>query len=262
MIKLPSFHVGCDLGQVTDPSAVCVVKRTPDPDPASDRARFDVVGLRRFALGTPYPRVVSAVAEMVASPKLRPLVEEPPEGEWGDRWTSHRVGNPSLIIDGTGVGRFVMSLFLDAKMPATIVPLVLTGGLGHRLDMYDDSTPGYWVAKCEIVGAVQAGLQGESLKIVPGLAEADTLAREMQGFRVVVSRNANELYSARESEHDDLLISLGMALWHATLPSNLGVWGPDPTRQPRTPTLEELIHGPAQRGGFSPYQSRRGARRS
>ena len=225
-IQLPSFHVSCDLGQVQDFSAACVLKRTP----SGETARFDVVHLKRWALGTSYPRVVEAVHEIVSNPKLRPVVEEPPEGEFGGGWTSARVGDPTLLVDGTGVGRGVMSLFLDAKMPATITPLVITGGLGYREDQWGDGTGtrAFFVAKCELVSAVQAGLQGGSLKIVPGLAEADTLQREMENFRVKVSKNANELYSARESTNDDLLLSVAMALWHATLPPNLGFWGPNP----------------------------------
>ncbi len=243
-IKLPSFHIGVDLGQVQDFSAVCVLKKTPEPE--GDRARHDVVGLRRFPLGTSYPRVVAGVAEMVSSPKLRPILEEPPDGEFGGGWTSARVGNPTLLVDGTGVGRGVMALFLAAGMPAEIVPIVITGGLGWRQDQWDEGgRQAYWVAKAELVGAVQAGLQSGTLKIVPGLAEADTLQREMENFRVKVSKSANELYDAREGQNDDVLLALAMSVLHATLPSNIGVWGPDPTRQPRTPSLEQLIatHG-------------------
>jgi hypothetical protein len=253
-VPVPAFIVSVDLGQVNDFSAVTVLKVTPAVGVAPKR--YDVVALKRWPLGTSYPAVVAGVGEIVRSGKIRPIISAPPDAE-NEAWLTAKVGNPALLVDGTGVGRGIMSLFLDAKLPATITPIVITGGLGHREDLWDTTTGtmARWVSKVEFVGSLQAGLQSQWLKIAGGLDLAETLRREMEGFRVKVSRHANELYSARESEHDDLLLSLAMACWFADQPVHTCGWGADPTAGHRTPSLEEAIamHEGARGGRINPF---------
>lgn len=41
----------------------------------------------------------------------------------------------------------------------------------------------------------------------------DILQKEMLDFRVKISDSSNDLYSVREGQHDDLVLSLALALW-------------------------------------------------
>jgi hypothetical protein len=67
--------------------------------------------LERFELGTPDPRIVEKVSELVRSTVFtRPA---------------------RLAVDATGVGRAVVDLFLDAKIPGEMIPIPITAGLGE-----------------------------------------------------------------------------------------------------------------------------------
>ncbi len=200
---MPDFLIGLDLGQSRDPTALAVLKRSlelaPEGLPVRDHRgeaiyQFVCVHLVRYTLGTSYPAIVAEVAALVRDPRLRP--------------------EPWLAIDATGVGRAVVDLFLNERMPARVVPVTITGGDTLRRDRWNHSRSiGYWTPKGELVSAIQAGLQSQRLKIVPALPLADTLRRELLDFRVHVTKSANETYAAREGAHDDLVLAVAMPLW-------------------------------------------------
>jgi hypothetical protein len=105
-------------------------------------------------------------------------------------------------------------LFLEAKI-APIIGILITGGASwHR------ETPRQWhVAKIQLVGTVQRFLQAGRLRIGAKLPHAGTLQRELRDFRVKVSKAANESYESREGTHDDLVLSLAIALFAAEHPA-------------------------------------------
>ena len=76
-----------------------------------------------------------------------------------------------------------------------------------------------WVPKRDLIGAVQAALQGRRLKIALGLPEAQTLLRELENFRVKVALSGHDSYGVGEEwrvgQHDDLVLALAVALWVA-----------------------------------------------
>lgn len=64
------------------------------------------------------------------------------------------------------------------------------------------------------VGAVQAALGQRRLRVAPELEHAETLAREMEAFRVKVTADRNETFASwRERDHDDILLALALAVW-------------------------------------------------
>jgi hypothetical protein len=66
-----------------------------------------------------------------------------------------------------------------------------------------------------MVSRMQALLQSERLKIAK-IPFRDVLVKELESFRVKVSAAGNEQFEAwRESDHDDLVFALGMAVWMA-----------------------------------------------
>jgi hypothetical protein len=195
--------MGLDLGQAADPSALAILRETPvlgvDGRIATDHRggillSFDCVHLERFPLGTEYPAIVGRVEELVRSPKLQ---------------------RSRMVIDATGAGRPVVDLFINMRMSVEFTPLTITPGSEVREDRWNQAnTRAYWVPKIELVSTVQALLQTRRLRVVPGLALADMLKRELLEFRVKITPSANETFGAwREGAHDDLVLALAMAAW-------------------------------------------------
>ena len=54
------------------------------------------------------------------------------------------------------------------------------------------------------------------LRIAAALPEADTLVRELLAFQVKITAAAHDTYGAwREGTHDDLVLAVALACWHA-----------------------------------------------
>jgi len=71
------------------------------------------------------------------------------------------------------------------------------------------------VPKRELVSVAQSALQSKRLVIAKGLAEAETLRKELSTFQVKITLSATESFEAwREGAHDDLVLAACMALWH------------------------------------------------
>lgn len=75
------FFVGVDLGQKRDHAAIAVVEREPGEEAV--RVRH----LERMALGTPYPRVVTRVRELVQENRLQGNARwQSMARAWAHRW--------------------------------------------------------------------------------------------------------------------------------------------------------------------------------
>jgi hypothetical protein len=61
-------------------------------------------------------------------------------------------------------------------------------------------------------------LQSGRLRIGARLPHGATLQKELRDFRIKISKAANETYDAREGAHDDLVLSLAVALFVAEHP--------------------------------------------
>ena len=86
--------------------------------------------------------------------------------------------------------------------------------------------PVYSVSKLTLVSRLQALLHEGRLKILRELAEAETLVRELQDFRVEFSPTGHLTFNARAGKHDDLVLALAIAVWRAYGGgmANYGVW--------------------------------------
>jgi hypothetical protein len=127
------FVVGVDLGQSQDWTAIAVIQHSTRALPTwtPRKARygdgtgrlvqdtetfFDLRALERIPLGTPYPKQVARVEEIMSMPRLR---------------------GSDTIIDGTGVGSAVCDLFDQG--PLRPIRVVITGGYEatrHRHDRW------------------------------------------------------------------------------------------------------------------------------
>ncbi len=93
--------IGADMGQAQDPTALAVTKVQP-PD-------IHVRHLERLPLGTPYPRVVERIGNLV-----------------------NKLPGAALVVDATGVGRAVLDQMHEAGLAP--VAVTITGG---RFTSYD-----------------------------------------------------------------------------------------------------------------------------
>jgi hypothetical protein len=184
------YFCGLDLGQLSDPSALAILERIED----GVWLRYECKYLERFPLGTPYPRIVERVGELLTRTPL--------------------ARNCRLVIDNSGVGVAVADMFHEAGIP--YLGLTITGGVGwHR-----ETARRWHVSKHLLVSTVQKFLSSEALGISRQLPEAALLRTELQNFRVKISKTAQEVYEAREGQHDDLVLALAVGLFVAEHPSH------------------------------------------
>lgn len=182
------FILAVDLGQVHDPNASIIL----DVQDTGEARSYDVRYIEQFTLGTSYPDIIREVGTLMGRAPLARQCQ--------------------LVIDHTGVGRPVFDLFTEAGLRP--VGITITGGASWHREQWNQ----WHVAKILLVGSVQKNLQSGRLRIGATLAHATTLQKELRDFRVRVSKSANEIYEAREGQHDDLVLSLAIALFAAEHP--------------------------------------------
>jgi hypothetical protein len=184
------YVIGLDLGQVSDPSALCLLEQRERQDGAKRVNDFVCPYLRRWPLGTPYPQVVRDVVSFAATLPL-----------------------PALVLDGTGVGRAIADEFRRAR-PAVSALVIASITGGTQTVRHPNGE--YTVAKRELAGSLRSVLEGRRIKIARRLKEGVNLMRELQTFSVKISATAHESYEAlRSSDHDDLAVAVALALWWA-----------------------------------------------
>jgi hypothetical protein len=177
------FYCGLDLGQISDPSAAIILEAHGE----GDARTYDCRHIEQYKLGTSYPTIVRAVSTMFDREPL--------------------AGDCTLAIDHTGVGRPVYDLFTEAKLKA--IGITITGGA-----TWHKEKPYQWhVSKILLVGITQKYLQSGRLRIGAKLPHAGLLQKELRDFRVKISKAANETYESREGAHDDIVLSLAIALF-------------------------------------------------
>ena len=195
------YALGCDLGQTTDPTALCVIERTEQHTGAYHQEPEDWVTwaimettyrcrhLERLPLQTPYPVVVDQLKAMMNTAPLR--------------------GNCRLIVDQTGVGRPVVDMLRDAKLRPEAVTIT-SGDREHKGDQSDE----HRVSKLVLVSRLQAMLHSGRLKIAKGIPEAEALRSELADFRVSFTEGTGTArFGARVGKHDDLVLAAAIAAW-------------------------------------------------
>jgi hypothetical protein len=218
------YCVGVDLGQANDPTAIAVLEKTIAPPEtamfspvgASPSNRlvegsivYDLVYLKRPKLGTPYDTIAKRVADLVC--------ELEPQGAFGE------LGQVTLSVDGTGVGRAVVDL-LDAEFKrrarsSSAIPRVdfrrvsITGS--QTTLKRPTRTDGYWsVPKKDLVFPAVAAFQQGKIRIGK-VKDRDALVNELKNYKrttnIATGNMAFEPW--RESDHDDLLFAVCLALW-------------------------------------------------
>lgn len=201
---LNPIRIGVDVGQINDPTAICVTEitqihtgqfRTPprpglsvDPVMAS---YFTVRQIQRLPLNTSYPIVAERLASMLCNPLF------------ADR-------KVSLLIDVTGVGRPVyddlqaaIKLRPEAKK-AILKPITFTHG-----EKYNRSTGA--LAKAYLVSRLQSLLQGGYVH-APDNPEVRAMLEELRTYEITISQDGHDSYGAQTGKHDDLATALGLSV--------------------------------------------------
>jgi hypothetical protein len=164
------FHVGLDLGQAADYTALAVVHsvhmRTPDGKAAKG---LHLRHLERYPLRTPYPEIVEKVAALLRDERLAPTEYDPSRGRYSSR-------QPALVVDNTGVGVAVTDLLKGKGLKFT--PVTITGG-----ETVHKTGRNWRVPKRNLVAALEVPFHTGELKVAEGLTLWPVLREELLNFR-------------------------------------------------------------------------------
>lgn len=187
-----TYIVGADLGQATDYSAKAFIERSIASVRIDEQQgeyledRYTIRKLDRPPLKSKYTDQADELVDQMGKPAI---------------------AGAELVVDATGVGR----PFVDLIRAKGLTPIAvnITGGSEVR-----QNSDGFWcVPKKILVSTLAIVLQAGRLHIVKQLALRELLQREMMAFKVKVHKNAHETYDAHEGEHDDIVISVALAVW-------------------------------------------------
>src|SRR5271166_1339587 len=199
---MPQFYVvAVDLGNLHDSTAITVLEvseaqeieyhSTPfQPVPAEIRRKQELSYLVRLMhrprIGTGYPVIID---------QIKAIIED---------LTAMRKP-PVLIVDATGLGAPVVQRMRELGMKPT--GLTITAGQNATLTGQDWTAP-----KGLIVGELRLAMHRKLLKVAQGFAARETLAAELAAFTAKLSPSGRATFEAAGAEHDDTVLSLGLAI--------------------------------------------------
>jgi hypothetical protein len=233
---------GLDLGKSADYSALVPLRKVGMTADAGHRPMpvYTCAAVKRWPLGTSYTAVVADVVRL---------------------FEGRGYAGGDLVIDGTGVGAGVVDAFRHARPRATVHAVVLTGGHAETRRPHNTRH----VSKVILIHtALMAVLQGR-VKFARRIPEAAVIRRELSGYTLKVSPSANEIYEARDCEHDDLVLALCLAVYFGDrrgVEAQFEVLDPAEAEGPAADEMSEeakarLPEGPLWPGGPTPdeYQA-------
>lgn len=181
------YYFGLDLGQAQDYTALTIAQKIKNKE---GEIEYQTRHAERFVLGTTYPAMIDKLEERINAVNIEDYI---------------------VLADATGVGRPVVDLM--RKRQIKTVPVMITGG---EKELFDPDLGGWKVPKRILVSNLQVLLQNGQLKFAEGMMHAQTLIEELLNFKIKVTSKGNDTYEAlREGDHDDLVLSLAMAVWYA-----------------------------------------------
>ncbi len=191
---LRSFHIGVDLGQRRDYTAVVVLEQRIENTGLTDRITFEQVWRRRLIvrkaarlkLGTEFHRIVDTVVQLSMHPSL-----------------DGRVVTTS--IDATGMGLVVTEQLQMQRPRGELYPVVITGGneMKYKAGFYP--TPRTDI----LLGVVQA-FEVDRLEVAGEMPGWELLSEELRSIRKTPGVAGPRFES--EGQHDDMVFALGLAL--------------------------------------------------
>lgn len=197
---LRSFHVGTDLGQQVDHTAIVVVEQAIEFAGERDRATYEPICrrrltvrlARRLSLLTGYGEVVEGVKELMESPELA------------------KSNGVTLSYDATGVGSMAADWFRTVKLPGHVYPVVFTAG-----DVPHYKEGRYLVPKNALMVGMMRAFEVDGLRVAADVDGWGDLEAELLSIRRLPGGRYNAGNGARwvsEGEHDDMAMALALAL--------------------------------------------------
>jgi len=187
------YLIGCDLGETTDYTAISLTERATvyRDDKDTFIHEYRVRYLKRFRGESTYPIIVQHLVKMFLKPEISL--------------------DGYLLVDQTGVGRAVIEMMRAEKLNP--IGITITGGT-----QVTETPDGFNVPKKDLVSALLVLFQTGQIRIAAELPDADVLKGELENFRVKVNpRTGHESFEAwKDSDHDDMVISLAMPIWYAS----------------------------------------------
>ncbi len=192
------FHVGVDLGQQRDHSALVVVEDMLLNLGTRDAVTFalqcarrrEIRKVQRVALGTEYRRVAREVRALLEAREL--------QGK-----------DVSVTVDATGVGNAVVEMLREELRGRRVdlTPVIFTGQGTQRYEGRNCHVP-----KNELVDRVALALERGELPLPGKLRGVAELVEEMKGMqRARGWRGAPRWETV--GKHDDLVMALCLAWW-------------------------------------------------
>ncbi len=170
--------IGLDLGHANDHSALAIIEQ--------DQHHRVLRQVSRLPLRTPFGEIVNRLGRIARSPDL--------------------AGRTTIVADATGLGAPVIEMIRTAKIPASIVPVIITGGVNAN------QSNGTWhVPKKDLITALYLMFEQGGISIPNGLPGYRDLEEELLHFG-----------TARSDIHDDLLMALSLAAWHTRPRTKVG----------------------------------------
>jgi hypothetical protein len=136
--------------------------------------------LARMPLGTPYTNVVERLGTLMRHPAL--------------------AGRSRMVVDATGVGAPVVDMLREAGLAGVMTAVTITSG-----ERAHGEGERWHVPRRDLLAGLEVLLEYGELKICRRLGEAERLVRELTSVRM----------RGGGSEHDDLVMAVGLACWRA-----------------------------------------------
>jgi len=191
---LRSFHIGVDLGQRRDYTAVVVLEQRIENTGVKDSLTFEQVWRRRLIvrkasrlkLGTEFHRIVNTVVGLTMHPGLDGRLV-------------------TTAIDATGMGLVVTEQLQMQRPRGELYPVVITGGVEMKYRAGFFPTPRTDI----LLGVVQA-FEVDKLEVAGEVAGWEKLVEELRSIRKTPGVAGPRFES--EGQHDDMVFALGLAL--------------------------------------------------
>ncbi len=199
------------MGQFVDYAALSVLARSFAISPTTGMPMrtslghpvyaWRIRGIFRFPLRTSYETVAEMIADVASIPGLH---------------------KPRCVLDSTGVGVSTTETVRAAMKRCPDVQVwgcSITAGEGWRVSGRNQVN----AAKSQLTGALRSALEGGRLRACRRADDtlpkgADLLVNELRQFKVKTTKAGTDVYSAASSHHDDIVLSLCLPIWLATLP--------------------------------------------
>jgi hypothetical protein len=220
--RIKGVHLGLDIGQKSDFSAVVMAEVGERATPATYRMRgqtwnvpeptYKVQYLERLPLGTPFRAVAAKVADLVGS-------------LWAWENDLRKTGailpyEPQLPVDlwmdATGLGLPVVEIVKAtlSSSPKTdrclVHPVVFTYGDRFKRGEYEDS--GDVLGKAYLVSRLQALFEQKQLSLPKSDPQTDLMVQELKDYEIRIDTDGNDKYGAfAVGAHDDMVTALGLA---------------------------------------------------